>query len=86
VNDPRAFGAALAGRRLFPYDIDLGRVSVSSLVYCGSEDEPDRDRRTAQALGVEFHELNRLDHRTGLSATDQVMAVVEPFLEALPSL
>lgn len=83
VNDPRAFGAALAGRRLFPYDIDLGRISAPSFVYCGSEDEPDLDRRTAQALGVEFHELPGLDHRTGLSATDQVMAVVEPFLAAL---
>jgi pimeloyl-ACP methyl ester carboxylesterase len=29
VNDPRAFGAALAGRRLFPYDLDLGRISAS---------------------------------------------------------
>ena len=86
VNDPRAFGAALAGRRLFPYDIDLGRVSVPSLVYTGSEDEPDRDRRTAQALRVEFHELPGLDHRTGLSATDRVMAVVEPFLMVLPAL
>lgn len=85
VNDPRAFGAALAGRRLFPYDIDLGRVSVPSLVYCGSEDEPDRDRRTAQALRAEFHELPGLDHRTGLSATNRVMAVVDPFLAALPS-
>ena len=82
MNDPRAFGAALAGRRLFPYDIDLGLVAVPSLVYSGSEDEPDRDRRTAQALRVEFHELSGLDHRTGLSATDRVMAVVEPFLAA----
>jgi hypothetical protein len=39
----------------------------------------------AQALGVEFHELPGLDHRTGLSATDRVMAVVEPFLAALAS-
>ena len=86
VNDPRAFGAALAGRRQFPYDIDLGRVSVPSLVYSGSEDDPDRNGRTAQALGVDFYELPGLDHRTGLSATDRVMAVVEPFLVALPAL
>jgi pimeloyl-ACP methyl ester carboxylesterase len=74
VNDPRAFGAALAGGRLFPYDIDLSRISVPSIVYSGSQDDPDGDRRTARALGVEFHELSGLDHRTGLSATDQVMA------------
>jgi hypothetical protein len=30
VNDPRAFGAALAGRRLFPYGIDLGRIAASA--------------------------------------------------------
>jgi pimeloyl-ACP methyl ester carboxylesterase len=82
VNDPIAFGAALAGRRLFPYDIELGRISAPSLVYVGSEDGPDRDRRTAEALGVELHELPGLDHRSGLSATDRIMAVVEPFLAA----
>ena len=82
VNDPQAFGAALAGRRLFPYDVDLGRISAPSYVYGGSEDEPDLNRRTAQALRVEFHELHGLDHRTGLSAADRVMAVVEPFLTA----
>jgi pimeloyl-ACP methyl ester carboxylesterase len=80
VNDPRAFGAALAGRRSFPYDVDLGRIAAPSFVYGGSEDEPDGDRRTARALGVKFHELSGLDHRTGLSATDRVMAVVEPLL------
>jgi pimeloyl-ACP methyl ester carboxylesterase len=85
VSDPRAFGAALAGRRLFPYGIDLGRIAAPSFVYGGSEDEPDGDRRTAQALGIEFHELPGLDHRTGLSATDRVMADVEPFLVALPA-
>jgi pimeloyl-ACP methyl ester carboxylesterase len=82
VNDPRAFGAVLAGRRLFPYDIKLSRVSVPAFVYGGSEDEPDGDRRTAEALGVAFHELPGLDHRTGLSAIDRVMEVVEPFLAA----
>jgi hypothetical protein len=30
VNDPRAFGAALAGRRLFPYDLDLRRIPAPS--------------------------------------------------------
>jgi pimeloyl-ACP methyl ester carboxylesterase len=80
VNDPRAFGAVLAGRRLFPYDITLKRVSVPAMVYGGSDDEPDGDRRTAEALGVSFHELPGLDHRTGLSAIDRVMEVVEPFL------
>lgn len=85
MNDPRAFGAAVAGRRLFRYEIDLGRISASSFVYCGSEDEPDGDQCTARALGAEFHELRGLDHRTGLSATDRVLAVVEPFLAALPA-
>jgi pimeloyl-ACP methyl ester carboxylesterase len=85
VNDPRAFGAALAGRRLFPYDIDLRRISARSLAYGGSEDQPELDRRTAKALGVEFHELPGLDHRTGLSDTARVMAVVEPFLGGFPA-
>jgi pimeloyl-ACP methyl ester carboxylesterase len=85
VNDPRAFGAALAGRRQFPYDIDLRWISVPSFVYAGSEDQPDQDRRTARALGVEFNELPGLDHRTGLSATDRVMLAVEPFLAGFPA-
>jgi pimeloyl-ACP methyl ester carboxylesterase len=80
VNDPRAFGAVLAGRRLFPYDIQLSRIIAPAVVYGGSEDEPDGDRRTAEALGVAFRELPGLDHRTGLSAIDRVMEVVEPFL------
>ena len=42
------------------------------------------DRCTAQALRVEVHELSGLDHRTGLSATDRVMVVVEPFLGGVP--
>lgn len=67
-------------------DIDLGRVSVPSLVHSGSEDDPDRNGRTAQAPGVDFFELPGLENRSGLSATDRVMAVIEPFLVALPAL
>lgn len=80
VNDPRAFGALAAGRRLFPYALDLGRITAPALIYVGGEDEPDGDRRTAEAIGAEFHELAGLDHRTGLSDTATVMAAVEPFL------
>lgn len=80
VNDPVAFGAASAGRRLRPYTIDLARISAPALVYVGSEDQPELSRRTADALGVELVELPGLDHRTGLMATDVVMAVVAPFL------
>lgn len=39
---------------------------------------------TAEALGVELHVLRGLDHDTGLMEIDQVMAVVEPFLAAIP--
>lgn len=85
VNDPRAFGAALAGRRLIPYDVDLGQISAPSFVYVGSEDGPDHNRRTARALGVELQVLPGLDHRTGLSATDRILAIVEPFLAASPT-
>jgi pimeloyl-ACP methyl ester carboxylesterase len=80
VNDPVTFRAALAGRRLRPYTIDLARISVPALVYVGSEDQPELSRRTAVALGVELLEIPGLDHRTGLTATDAVMALVAPFL------
>jgi len=36
--------------------------------------------RTADALGVELLVLPGLDHRTGLMATDEVMALVAPYL------
>jgi pimeloyl-ACP methyl ester carboxylesterase len=82
-NDPRAFGAALAGRRLFPYSDDPSRITARSLVYCGGEDSPEENGRTAQALGVQLHVLPGLDHDGGIMAIDQVMAIVEPFLASM---
>jgi pimeloyl-ACP methyl ester carboxylesterase len=82
VNDPRAFAAAIGGRRRFPYELDLGRISAPTLVYCGSEDEPDEADRTAQALGAELRVLPGLDHDSAISVIDQVMAAVVPFLRA----
>jgi hypothetical protein len=69
-------------RRWLGFTVLLFASSAVLGIYGGSEDEPQLNRRTAQALRVEFHELSGLDHRTGLSATDRVMAVVEPFVTA----
>jgi pimeloyl-ACP methyl ester carboxylesterase len=82
VNDPVAFGAAAAGRRLRPYTIDLARIAAPALVYVGGEDQPELSRRTADALGVELIELPGRDHRTALMATEAAMAFVAPFLAA----
>ena len=82
VNDPRAFAAARAGRRLFDYEHDLSRVSARALVYAGGDDEPEASERTAGALRAEHHVLPGLDHASAVSATDQVFAKVEPFLTA----
>jgi pimeloyl-ACP methyl ester carboxylesterase len=79
---PRVAARTVDSRGLvISYD-DVGEGPTIVLISSFSQSGGDW---TARALGVEFHELPRLDHRTGLSATDRVMAVVEPFLAAFPA-
>jgi pimeloyl-ACP methyl ester carboxylesterase len=72
-----------AGVRRSGVTIDLGRVTAPSLVYVGGSDEPEEERKTADALGVELHVLPGLDHLQGFSRVDLVMPLVLGFLEPL---
>jgi pimeloyl-ACP methyl ester carboxylesterase len=82
VNDPAALGAmAVAAART--RSIDLGGVAVPALVYVGELDEPEDERKTSDALGVDLHLLPGLDHLQTFSRLDLVMPLVLGFLEAL---
>jgi hypothetical protein len=63
--------------------IDIGRVAVPALVYVGELDEPEDERKTSDALGVDLHLLPGLDHLQAFSRLDLVMPLVLGFLEAL---
>ena len=80
VNDPQAFGAAQAGRRLSRYQRDLTRVSAPALVYVGGNDDPEDSQTTARALRTECNVLAGRDHGSAITAVDEVFAFVEPFL------
>ena len=82
-NDPRALGAVGFGASRSAVSFNVGRVHVPALVYIGGNDEPEEERRTADALGVELHVLPGLDHLRGFSRIDLVMPVVLAFLEPL---
>jgi pimeloyl-ACP methyl ester carboxylesterase len=82
VNDPTALGAMHieAGRTLA---IDIGRVTAPALVYVGGNDQPEEERNTSDALGVELQVLPGLDHLEAFSRIDLVMPVVLAFLDPL---
>ena len=82
-NDPRALGAMGIGGRRFGIAIDLGRVTAPAFVYVGGNDEPDEEKKTADALGVDLHVVSDLDHLQGFSRVDLVMPLVLGFLESL---
>ena len=83
VNDPRALGAMLLGFRRSGYAFDLGRVTAPALDYVGGDNEPDSEKRTAEALGVELQVLPGLDHLQAFSRVDLVMPLVLGFLGPL---
>jgi len=61
----------------------LTAITWRTFVYIGGNDEPEEERKTAAALGVECHVLADLDHLQGFSRIDLVMPVVLAFLEPL---
>jgi pimeloyl-ACP methyl ester carboxylesterase len=82
-NDPKALGAMGIGLRRSGMAIDLGRVTAPAFVYVGGNDEPDEEKKTADALGVDLHVLADLDHLQGFSRLDLIMPLVLGFLESL---
>ena len=82
VNDPIALGAMfIADDRCDA--IDLGLVTAPALVYVGGNDDPDGERKTAVALGVDLHVLPGLDHLQAFTRLDLVMPLIFDFLEPL---
>jgi pimeloyl-ACP methyl ester carboxylesterase len=82
VNDPRALGAMNLAGTEFGTSADCGRVTVPALVYCGGEDRPAENRKTADALRAEFRILPGLDHLRTFSEVDLVMPLIFGFLES----
>jgi pimeloyl-ACP methyl ester carboxylesterase len=82
-NDPLALGAIGFGASRSGVAFDPGGIRVPALVYIGGNDEPEEERKTAAALGVECHVLADLDHLQGFSRIDLVMPVVLAFLVPL---
>ncbi len=82
VNDPIALGA-MAIEEGRTCAIDIGRVTAPAFVYVGGNDQPDVERKTSDALGVELQVLPDLDHLEAFSRLDLVMPLVLGFLEPL---
>ncbi len=79
VNDPIALGAmSIEDARTCA--IDIGRVTAPALVYVGGNDDPEAERKTSDALGVELQVLPDLDHLEAFSRLDLVMPLVLAFL------
>ena len=82
VNDPRALGAMNLALTEFGTSADCSRVTAPALVYCGGEDRPAENRKTAEALRAEFRIMPGLDHLRSFSEVDLVMPMVLGFLES----
>lgn len=82
VNDPIALGA-MAIEEARTCAVDIARVTAPALVYVGGNDQPEEERKTSVALGVELQVLSDLDHLEAFSRLDLVMPVVLRFLEPL---
>jgi pimeloyl-ACP methyl ester carboxylesterase len=63
--------------------LDLGQITAPALSYVGGNDEPEVERKTADALGVELHVLEDLDHLQEFSRLDLVVPLVQDFLESV---
>jgi pimeloyl-ACP methyl ester carboxylesterase len=80
--DPRAFAAAMAGRRLHPYELVLAAVQCPVVVYEGGEDSSSEViEATAAGLGTRARILSGLDHATAVVEAGRVWEVVRPFLD-----
>jgi len=85
--DPSAMGACILGRRISGdagiFDVPaLRRLDLPTLVYCGGEDDVDGVRETAEALGVEAHVIEGLDHAAAFAAISEVLPLVLDFLDS----
>jgi pimeloyl-ACP methyl ester carboxylesterase len=85
VNDPKALAADRVGRTRSAYVLDLRRVTAPTLVYCGSDDDPDGAVPTALALNTELKVIEGRDHVGTFAAVDQVIPVAMAFMERLAS-
>jgi pimeloyl-ACP methyl ester carboxylesterase len=83
--DIRAFGAAWAGLRLFPYAFRLDAIRCPVLLYQGGDDDPDDAVKTASLLGVEARIIPGRDHNSAMWDIDAVWPAVEPFLSLPPA-
>ena len=80
VNDPIALAAMTIASQQWTGAIRLDRVTAPSLVYVGGADDPDGNRRTAEALGIELDEFAGLNHLEVFSRLDLVIPLVAGFL------
>jgi pimeloyl-ACP methyl ester carboxylesterase len=79
--DPSALAAALAGRRLFPYELRLASVRCPVLLYVGADDgNPEDALATAAALRTTPVILPGLDHGSAIAEAGRVWERVGPFL------
>jgi pimeloyl-ACP methyl ester carboxylesterase len=77
-----AFGAAMASRRVFPYELRLDEITCPVLFYGGTEDDAGAAAATATVLGTELALVQDRDHDGAIWDVDAVWAHVEPFLLA----
>lgn len=81
-NDTTALASAVAGTA--DWEPSAADVQAPSLWYQGSEDNPfsPEDLQLADRLGVETHWIPGADHVASFRSTDEVLAIVQPFLES----
>jgi len=82
VNNPIALGAMSIAESRYGVTFHLGRVTAPALVLVGGQNRPVDGRKTADALGCDFHVLPGLDHLATFSRTDLVFPLVDGFLES----
>jgi len=82
VNDPRTLAAMNLAAAEFGQSALCHRVTAPSLVYVGELDDPDADRKTADALGSTYRLLPGLNHLQEFTEIDLVMPFVFEFLES----
>ena len=66
-------------------DAFLGNMTMPSLLYCGTKDEPVHSyaKRAAKVMPkAKFHSLENMNHSDASDATDAVLGFVKPFLQA----
>lgn len=82
ANDPRALAAMNMAGAEFGQVALCALVTAPSLVYVGGEDDPEADRKTAEALRATYRLLPGLNHLQEFTEIDQVMPFVFEFLES----